>query len=138
MCVHLQNIEDLKTRSSTRIPVFDFEINKRSGSKELVVSEDCGVVSLLYLLLQMTQFRYEVVAYERVPEVRIPCSYLSVSSCDFIFNTGRHYKIVDGSGYSGGRIRTSSQHSTFLEPLGGCGKDGFLLMKSGYERLLTL
>lgn len=42
----LKNIEDLKTRSSTRIPVFDFEINKRSGSKELVVSEDCGVVIL--------------------------------------------------------------------------------------------
>jgi len=51
--VHLQNIEDLKTLSSTRIPVFDFEKNKRSGSKELVVSEDCGVVSLLSWLLRM-------------------------------------------------------------------------------------
>lgn len=45
--VYLQNIEELKTLTSTRIPVFDFEKNKRSGSKELVVSEDCAVVSLL-------------------------------------------------------------------------------------------
>jgi len=51
--VHLQNIEDLKTVNSTRIPVFDFEKNKRSGSKELVVSEDCGVVSLLSWLPRM-------------------------------------------------------------------------------------
>jgi uridine kinase len=28
------------------IPVFDFVKNKRSGSKELAVSEDCGVVIL--------------------------------------------------------------------------------------------
>lgn len=45
--VYLQNIEELKTLTSTRIPVFDFEKNKRSGSKELVVSEVCAVVSLL-------------------------------------------------------------------------------------------
>ncbi|KAG0582216.1 hypothetical protein KC19_3G043300 [Ceratodon purpureus] len=42
----LKNIEDLKTLTSTRIPVFDFEKNKRSGAKDLVVSEDCGVVIL--------------------------------------------------------------------------------------------
>lgn len=42
----LKNIEDLKTLPSTRIPVFDFEKNVRSGSKELTVTEDCGVVIL--------------------------------------------------------------------------------------------
>ena len=46
----LQNIEDLKSRSSTMIPLFDFEKNKRSGSKELIVSEDCGVVSALMIV----------------------------------------------------------------------------------------
>lgn len=32
------------------IPLFDFEKNKRSGSKELIVSEDCGVVSALMIV----------------------------------------------------------------------------------------
>ena len=45
-----QNIEDLKSHSSTMIPLFDFEKNKRSGSKELIVSEDCGVVSALIIV----------------------------------------------------------------------------------------
>ncbi|XP_024535400.1 uncharacterized protein LOC9637193 isoform X2 [Selaginella moellendorffii] len=40
----LKNIEDAKTMRPTRIPVFDFERNVRSGTKELEVSDECGVV----------------------------------------------------------------------------------------------
>ncbi|CAM6040203.1 unnamed protein product [Sphagnum compactum] len=42
----LKNVEDIRAQSPTMIPVFDFVKNKRSGSKELAVSEDCGVVIL--------------------------------------------------------------------------------------------
>jgi hypothetical protein len=42
-----QNVEDIRAQSPTMIPVFDFVKNKRSGSKELAVSEDCGVVRVL-------------------------------------------------------------------------------------------
>ncbi|KAL2630924.1 hypothetical protein R1flu_015610 [Riccia fluitans] len=40
----LRNIEDLKNFRPTTIPVFDFMKNKRTGSRKLEVSEDCGVV----------------------------------------------------------------------------------------------
>jgi uridine kinase len=43
----LKNVEDIRAQSPTMIPVFDFVKNKRSGSKELAVSEDCGVVRVL-------------------------------------------------------------------------------------------
>jgi hypothetical protein len=69
--VHVQNIEDLKTLAATRIPVFDFEKNKRSGAKELVVSEDCGVVGLQAWLLRMIWLlAFKLVAL-RVSEVTV-------------------------------------------------------------------
>ncbi|KAJ7554901.1 hypothetical protein O6H91_05G014800 [Diphasiastrum complanatum] len=40
----MKNIEDIRMFESTRIPLFDFEKNVRSGSKKLEVSEECGVV----------------------------------------------------------------------------------------------
>lgn len=40
----LKNIEAIRTRRTTRIPLFDFEKCIRSGFKNLEVSEDCGVV----------------------------------------------------------------------------------------------
>lgn len=40
----LKNIEDIRARQTTRIPLFDFEKCVRSGFKNLEVSEDCGVV----------------------------------------------------------------------------------------------
>jgi uridine kinase len=44
----LKNIEDIRAQSPTMIPVFDFVKNKRSGSKELAVSEDCGVIVAIH------------------------------------------------------------------------------------------
>eukprot|EP01018_Ginkgo_biloba_P039087 Gb_02092 [translate_table: standard] len=41
----LKNIEDIRARRTTRIPLFDFEKSFRSGFKDLEVSEDCGVAS---------------------------------------------------------------------------------------------
>ncbi|KAL3688676.1 hypothetical protein R1sor_014985 [Riccia sorocarpa] len=40
----LRNIEDIRNFRPTMIPVFDFVKNKRTGSRKLEVSEDCGVV----------------------------------------------------------------------------------------------
>lgn len=48
-----QNINDIKNRQKTSIPVFDLETGTRSGFKELEVSEDCGVV---FHLLFVNQF----------------------------------------------------------------------------------
>ncbi|XP_048135223.1 uncharacterized protein LOC115740036 isoform X2 [Rhodamnia argentea] len=40
----LKNINDIKKGRKTKVPIFDLETGARSGSKELVVSEDCGVI----------------------------------------------------------------------------------------------
>nr|ATB19705.1 putative P-loop containing nucleoside triphosphate hydrolases superfamily protein [Hesperocyparis bakeri] len=40
----LKNIQDIRTRRTARIPLFDFEKCTRSGFRSLEVSEDCGVV----------------------------------------------------------------------------------------------
>ncbi|KAI3433161.1 uncharacterized protein J3R85_007040 [Psidium guajava] len=40
----LKNINDIKKGRKTKVPIFDLETAARSGSKELVVSEDCGVI----------------------------------------------------------------------------------------------
>lgn len=39
-----KNIDDVKNRRRTKVPIFDLETGARSGFKELEVSEDCGVV----------------------------------------------------------------------------------------------
>lgn len=53
--------------------MFDFERNKRFGGKEIVVSEDCGVVSLQTWLLCMIRFpAFKFLALYRVSEVTLP------------------------------------------------------------------
>ncbi|XP_068333123.1 uncharacterized protein [Pyrus communis] len=39
-----KNIDDIRNGQRTKVPVFDLETGARSGSKELEVSEDCGVI----------------------------------------------------------------------------------------------
>ncbi|PKI33465.1 hypothetical protein CRG98_046142 [Punica granatum] len=39
-----KNINDIRSGRRTKIPMFDLETGARSGFKELVVSEDCGVI----------------------------------------------------------------------------------------------
>ncbi|XP_043701100.1 uncharacterized protein LOC122651681 isoform X2 [Telopea speciosissima] len=39
-----KNIDDIRNRRRTKVPIFDLEACTRSGFKELQVSEDCGVV----------------------------------------------------------------------------------------------
>ncbi|KAL5726722.1 uridine/cytidine kinase [Ranunculus cassubicifolius] len=39
-----KNIDDIRNRRRTKVPIFDLENCTRSGFKELQVSEDCGVV----------------------------------------------------------------------------------------------
>ncbi|XP_042502596.1 uncharacterized protein LOC122079891 isoform X1 [Macadamia integrifolia] len=39
-----KNIDDIRNRRRTKVPIFDLEACIRSGFKELQVSEDCGVV----------------------------------------------------------------------------------------------
>lgn len=39
-----QNIDDVRNRRRTKVPIFDLESGARNGFKELEVSEDCGVV----------------------------------------------------------------------------------------------
>lgn len=39
-----QNINDIRHCRKTNVPIFDLETGARSGFKDLVVSEDCGVV----------------------------------------------------------------------------------------------
>ncbi|GAB4840410.1 hypothetical protein Ancab_021178 [Ancistrocladus abbreviatus] len=39
-----KNINDIRKRRRTEVPIFDLETGARSGFKELEVSEDCGVV----------------------------------------------------------------------------------------------
>jgi len=43
---YLQNINDIRKGRKTKTPIFDLETGARSGLKELIVSEDCGVVCL--------------------------------------------------------------------------------------------
>ncbi|KAF7849980.1 hypothetical protein BT93_L0052 [Corymbia citriodora subsp. variegata] len=40
----LKNINDIKKGRKTKVPIFDLETGARSGLKELIVSEDCGVI----------------------------------------------------------------------------------------------
>ncbi|XP_056164146.1 uncharacterized protein LOC115672562 isoform X9 [Syzygium oleosum] len=40
----LKNINDIKKGRKTKVPIFDLETGARSGLKELVVSDDCGVI----------------------------------------------------------------------------------------------
>lgn len=40
----LKNINDIKKGRKTKTPIFDLETGARSGLKELIVSEDCGVI----------------------------------------------------------------------------------------------
>ena len=40
----LQNIDDIRSRRRTKVPMFDLESGARTGLRELEVSEDCGVV----------------------------------------------------------------------------------------------
>ena len=42
----MQNIDDIRNRRRTKVPVFDLETGARSGFKDLEVSEDCGAVQL--------------------------------------------------------------------------------------------
>ncbi|XP_057828078.1 uncharacterized protein LOC131039366 isoform X6 [Cryptomeria japonica] len=42
----LKNIQDIRTRRTARIPLFDFEKCMRSGFRNLEVSEDCGVLKI--------------------------------------------------------------------------------------------
>ncbi|KAL3510588.1 hypothetical protein ACH5RR_029989 [Cinchona calisaya] len=39
-----QNIDDIRNRRRTKVPVFDLETGARSGFRNLEISEDCGVV----------------------------------------------------------------------------------------------
>ncbi|KAI5677160.1 hypothetical protein M9H77_08110 [Catharanthus roseus] len=39
-----KNIDDIRNRRRTKVPLFDLETGSRSGFRELEVSEDCGVV----------------------------------------------------------------------------------------------
>lgn len=116
----LQNIEDLKTLPSTRIPVFDFEKNVRSGSKELTVTEDCGVVSLKPCCTLVFDCVLQFVS-----DGGNPSSILSPKSCDLFSNLDGVTDGVDASGHFGRGVRVASQHSTIPESLGGCGNDEF-------------
>ncbi|KAI4381472.1 hypothetical protein MLD38_007541 [Melastoma candidum] len=40
----LKNVDDIKKGKKTKVPIFDLETGARSGFKELLISEDCGVI----------------------------------------------------------------------------------------------